>query len=146
MSRAPYLLVSACSWGLRVRQDRVPPGRSGRAISTARIARSNPLARVGVARTATVSSEASADDEAPVRKQAVHPAERCAGNYKEQENMIPALATTGFFLAIAAVLQFSNWAEHWLLPARRPTPYENSDRGRARPYASTLKMRLRSER
>ena len=34
--------------------------------------------------------------------------------------MIPALETAGFFLAIAAALRFSSWAEGWLSPNLQP--------------------------
>lgn len=33
--------------------------------------------------------------------------------------MIPALEAAGFFLAITAALQFSNWAEGWLSSTSR---------------------------
>ena len=33
--------------------------------------------------------------------------------------MLVALETAGFFVVIAAVLQFSSWAEGWLAPTAR---------------------------
>lgn len=41
--------------------------------------------------------------------------------------MIPALEAAGFFLAITAALQFSNWAEGWLSSTSRSKKERASD-------------------